>query len=139
MTTPLTSKQLLFCRIDIGEDWIATHFPDGTSYGSEPQDTPEYYALAVRCGYGGGKTGAWRYCVEHEIAHSLVAERIYHSPSRVIWGCAHGKYASMQDILHEEELCISLQAFARAGVLPGSSAPGFSWFKLRDDFLGLMQ
>ncbi|CCF19086.1 protein of unknown function [Pseudorhizobium banfieldiae] len=134
MTKPLRSIQMLFCRIDIGSDWIATHFPDGTSYGAEPQMTAEYVALAQRCGYGGD---VLRYAHEHEIAHALIGEVVYRGPSRVVWGCAHGKYAPSVEILAEEELCISLQAFARAGTLPGSSAPGFDWFALRYRFLQL--
>ncbi|MCO5730150.1 hypothetical protein [Rhizobium sp. SSA_523] len=134
MTNPLRSIQMLFCRIDIGQDWIATHFPDGTSYGAEPQYTDEYLTLSQRCGYG---SYLMRYCHEHEIAHALVGEVVFRGPSRVVWGCAHGKYAPAAEILAEEELSISLQAFARAGVLPGSSAPGFDWFALRDRFISL--
>lgn len=132
MANPSRSAQLLFCRIDLGDDWISTVFPDGSKYGALPHDTPEYRALTERCGYG---SDIWAYCRGHEIAHSVVAEYVYHAPSRVIWGCAHGKWAAPADILHEEELSVSLQAFARAGVLPGSSAPGFSWFVLRDRYL----
>ena len=132
MTKPSRSAQLLFCRIDLGDDWISTVFPDGTKYGALPHDTPEYRALTERCGYG---SDIWAYCWAHEVAHALIGEVVFRGPSRVVWGCAHGKYAPMAEILAEESLAIELQAFARAGVLPGSSAPGFSWFALRDRYL----
>ena len=146
-TKPVRSIPLLFCRLDVYSGEIDTVFPDGTIYGSQPHDTPEYRALADRCGYlkpvelPGGWKGATAdiaaYCIEHDIAHALVAEVLYHGPSRVIWGCAHGQFAPTAEILHEEELAVTLQAYARAGVLPASSAPKFSWHELRDRFIAV--
>lgn len=141
----IRSIQMLWCRIDYrltGEHpFVATHFPDGTHYGSLPQGTEAYFDLADRCGYASVKLReleiVWRYCLEHEIAHALIGEVVFNGPSRVIWGLAHGRHAPAVEILAEEELAISLQAFARADILPGSSAPGFNWFKVRDRFLEL--
>lgn len=136
------SIQLKHCRIDVGlpdgvykaPSFVVTHFEDGTSWGSAPHPTPEYEALALRCGYTHGYI-LWRYCVEHDIAHAIIAQELYDEPPRVILGCARGVYASRQDILHEEALAIELQAFARANALPGSSAPGWSWHDVRAVFL----
>lgn len=125
---------MLFCQIDVDDEWVLTRFGDGTEYGAHAHDTPEYRALAARCGYD----SIHRYAVEHEIAHNLVGEIVFRGPSRVIWGCAHERFAPMAEILAEEALSLELQAFARADVLPGSSAPGFDWFKVRDRFLRLI-
>lgn len=128
---------LLFCRVDYEHgNFVVTHFPDGTSCGALPHETEAYRALTKRCGYG---DDIWHYCIEHEVAHSFVAQELYRGVSRVLWGMAHDQVAAKLDILHEEELTISLQAFTRAHLLPGSSAPGFSWFTLREKFLRLLE
>jgi len=124
---------MLFCNIEVADSWATTHFADGTKYGAYAHHTPEYQALAKRCGYD----SVDQYAVEHEIAHSLIGEVVFRGPSRVIWGCAHERFAPMAEILAEEALCIELQAFACADVLPGSSAPHWSWFEVRDRFVQL--
>lgn len=137
--TVTRSIQMTFCRVDYGPDWALTVFPDGTQYGAMAHDTPEYRTLAERCGYRTLRPhdDINRYMIEHEIAHSFIAQELYGGTSRVLWALAHGRVASKLDILHEESLAIDLQAFTRAGVLPGSSAPKFSWFALRDKFIVL--
>jgi len=51
---------------------------------------------------------------------------------------ALGRWAApAAEILHEEELAVTLQAYARAGVTPASSAPKFSWHELRDRFIAV--
>jgi hypothetical protein len=129
---PVYTLRLKYCEVDVWPDRVLTRFDDGTSYGAYAHDTGHYRALADRCGYG---QDIHAYCCEHEVAHSVVAEYLFNATSRVIWALAHGYVADKLDILLEEELAISLQAFTRAKVLPGSSAPAFSWFDLRNRFI----
>lgn len=128
---------LTFCKIVIDDEnrLIQTVFNDHTSYGSYPHDTKEYWELAQRLGY----KSIWDYCVEHEIAHAFVAQEVYGSPSKVLWALAHGDIATKNEILFEEELVISLQGFVRNNLLPGSSAPGFSWHKMKEKFLEVLR
>jgi hypothetical protein len=129
---PSYTLRLKYCEVDVWPDKVLTTFDDDTSYGAYAHDTKHYRALAARCGY---RADIHAYCREHEVAHSIVTEYLFNAPSRVLWALAHGTTAETVDILLEEELAISLQAFTRAKVLPGSSAPAFSWFDLRNRFI----
>jgi len=139
------SIQLTYCRLDYGDTWASTHFPDGTSYGAEPHDTPEYRALAERCGYVKHR---WtlahapdvnRYMIEHEFSHNFLAQEIWHSTSAVLWALAHGQRPPPAAILSEEAVCILFQTWLRAGIPVAATAPGVNWWELKRKAIEMLE
>lgn len=79
------------CVVRVFDDarYLETVFPDGTRVPASPEDTDAYRATARRLGYG---DDTWRQCLEHEVLHTLVAERVlFHAYSPTLWRVAHGE------------------------------------------------
>ncbi|SER58788.1 hypothetical protein SAMN05216548_12725 [Faunimonas pinastri] len=128
--------QLTFCRIEVYPGDVVTHFPDGTYYGSQPHDTPEYRALAQRLGYGHDIDA---YNVDHEFCHSFLPEVLNGQPSRVLWALARGRMAPRMEILHEEALAVMFQGFLRGDIIMAATAPKLNWWDVREEARGLLK
>jgi hypothetical protein len=125
--------QLRFASLEYTPEGAVTHFPDGSSWGALPHDTPAYHAIAHRLGYEGDTL---RYCQEHELAHALIGEHFCsHSP--VIWALAHGEEPPAMIAAAEEALVLTLQRYARANEVP--MVDRVDWPALKSRFLELAQ
>lgn len=98
-------------------DWgCLTVFEDGTEVPSVPDWTGAHYAvISHRTGYGDDRL---RYCIEHEVAHAFVAEKLYDEPSQVLWALAHGKPLSGKRAAYEEFMAQGFQRWLRANERP---------------------
>lgn len=119
-------------------------FPDGTTYGAHPHDTPHYREIAWRCGYevrfNGGPLSSsadiGKYCQEHEFFHHYIVERLNNSPSQVLWPLAHGAPVDKFIGLGEEALVQMMQRWVRANERPILSR--VNWDDLKRDALELL-
>lgn len=132
MQTGATIK-LKHCELEVTDWGCVTRFADGSHFGAHPHDMPHYHVISHRCGYG---DDLMRYCVEHELAHSVVAEWFRDAPSAVIWALAHGEEPEPYATLAEEVLAQTLQRWARTNERP--ILGGVDWDALRRHFLTLM-
>lgn len=114
-----------FAELELTSSGAVTHWPDGTSWGAFPYDTPHYHYLAFAYGYGGD---ILKYCQEHEHAHHLIAEE-FGSHSHVIWALAHGEQPSRMIAAAEEALVMTLQRYARTNAPP--LIEGVDWLALK--------
>lgn len=124
-----------------------TTYPDGTSYGALPHDTPHYDEIAKRCGY---LKGVWRgrasesaladarraYCLEHEAAHHMVSEWIMGRRSEVLWSLAHGYDPDPADAILEEIAAQTFQRWIRANERP--IVAGVDWDDLKSRALEVL-
>jgi hypothetical protein len=103
------------------KSFIKTMYDDGMfSIFVPPTDDPEFCRIAAWAGYG----DPIQYGIEHDIAHSFVANTLGYEVSRVVWADCHGGtdeararedknvYPTLDD---EEHLCNRLQRYANTG------------------------
>lgn len=110
--------------------FVNTVFNDGSEAGAHAHYTPHYYVIAHRLGYA---DDVWRYCFEHEVAHSIVAEFFSDSPSLVLHAMAHGKQPEHYAAIQEECVSQLVQRYARCNEEPIIS--NVAWHELRSEFL----
>lgn len=123
--------QLRFCSIEYLEWGCLTRFPDGSEVPAIPHyENPHYHVISHRCGYG---DDLLRYCREHEVAHSFLAEALLNGPSRVLWALAHKRTPRPGMALLEEMGTQQFQRWVRANERPILS--GADWDDLRRRFL----
>lgn len=118
------------CVVNIADYGCVTIFPDNSMFGAHPHDTHHYHVISHRLGYG---DDIWAYCVEHEIAHVVVAEFFHDRASHVIWELAHQREPAAMETLHEEVLAQMLQRWARTHERP--ILGGVDWDGLKAKFL----
>lgn len=118
--------RLRYCTIEFHPWGARTLFKGGASIDARPHDTHHYHVIAHRCGYG---DDTLRYCQEHEVCHSLVAEWFYNQPSRVLLNLALG-FTPRLDAPFEEVMTQTLQRFLRANERP--IVGDVNWDGLRD-------
>jgi hypothetical protein len=119
-----------FANLEFTPEGCVTRFPDGTSYGAVPHDTPHYHVIAHRCGYGDDLLA---YCREHEACHLIGEEWFHNRPSRIIWGLAHNLPPSPHEAAYEEIAAQALQRWVRTNERP--IIGGVDWDGLRDFIL----
>lgn len=109
-------------------------FRDGSKVASTPHQTPHYYVIAHRLGYG---DDVMAYCREHEFAHLFMEEAIHDRPSRVLYGLARGAPLSDTDALYEEAIAQMFQRWLRANERP--ILGGIDWDDLKQGALHLLR
>jgi len=125
--------QIGTATLALTEQGCVSSYPDASSYGAYPHNTPHYHVIAHRCGYGDDLR---RYCVEHEAAHHIVSEWIVGHPSHVIWSLAHGDEPHQGVATLEEMAAQQFQRWLRANERP--SIGGADWDDLKHRALVLL-
>jgi hypothetical protein len=105
-----------------------TQYEDGSSYGAHHHETPHYYVISHRLGYGDDLA---RYCFEHEACHHMAAEWIFGHTSKVLWPLAHGRDPDPADAVMEEMAAMTLQRWLRANERPIIGSVDWSGIKTR--------
>lgn len=111
----LRTITLRHCRVRFWEWGCETIFSDGSSVPSVPHETPHYFVISHRCGYGDDLLS---YCCEHDFAHSFVAEKLLDQPSVVLSGLARGHSMPGKAAAYEELVAQVFQRFLRGGERP---------------------
>ena len=108
---PYIEHQFRNCVVRLWPDerYMQTRFPDGTFCPAVPVLNAESQARARSLGYGEDLA---RMSVEHELAHTVLAEAygLPHSPA--LWAVAHGE-APPHNAQLEEATVLGLQRFGR--------------------------
>lgn len=110
-----------------------TRFRDGQYANSTPHDTHHYHVIAHRCGYG---DDVHRYCFEHDFLHSFLCERLFDTPSPILWGVAHERPLSSEQSAFEELSVQATQRYLRSNERPIIS--GIGWDELKRDALCIL-
>lgn len=135
MTEPRRAIRLRHCRLDVFDWGCATRFEDGSSAPSVPDWVGAHYAvIAHRTGYGDDRLA---YCVEHDFAHSFVAEKLFDRPSEVLLSLAHGKTLSGRRAAYEEIAAQVFQRWLRANERP--IIGGCDWDGWKREARGLLE
>jgi hypothetical protein len=88
----------IHCWVHLDEGWTQTVFHDGANVTAIPEETEAYREMACRLGYGTDRKALSR---EHEVIHTLLAERLRGSASPTLWAVAHPHIACAP--VHEQE------------------------------------
>ena len=129
----MRTVHLEFCRVEQREGSVWTVFHDGAECPATAHQTPHYYVIAHRLGYG---DDIWAYCFEHEVAHAFVEQELHRRPSRVLWALAHGGMLKGTEAAYEEIAAQTLQRWIRANERPILS--GVDWDGLKARALELL-
>lgn len=125
---------LKYCSVEFVDGGIITRFPDGAESIAWPYpDDPHYVVISHRCGY---RDDVMAYCREHDFVHSFLAEKLFDTPSGVVWASAHGT-AFPDNTVQEEALVQMFQRWLRANeelILAGAD-----WDGLREEALRLLR
>ena len=135
--TPWKVIPLKYCTVSFYDFWAWTEFHDGSGYGAFPEYlpaypewphfTPAYITAAHRTGYD----DPLRYCLDHEFAHSYVAQEVLDQPSAVLWALAHEEPPPAMTVF-EEALAMAFQGFLNGQTIFATS-PLVDWEKIRKD------
>jgi len=141
---PVTT--LAHATVTLTPDGCVSTFTDGTMWGAQPHDTPDYDAIAQRCGYYprpypttvscARADARMQYCREHDLLHHVVGEVFFFGPSPVLWKLAHNQAVDPMYAALEEAMVMTLQRWVRAGERP--IIGGVDWEALRARCLGLL-
>lgn len=131
--------RLDYAEVILTDDGCYSQFADGSTWGSQPHDTPHYDEIAKRCGYlKAGQPDDERravarmaYCREHEVCHHVVGAVFYKGPSPVLWALAHGGDVTPEAAALEEAMVMTLQRWLRAGERPIIGGVDWDAIKLR--------
>lgn len=110
-----------------------TTFRDGSHVDAVPHNTPHYYVIAHRGGYG---DDVLAYCRAHEFCHEFLAEKIFDQPSDVLWELAHGRRADNGIVIQEEMATQMFQRWLHANERPIVS--GGCWDGWKAEALSLL-
>lgn len=102
-------------RIWFERQYLETIFPDQTRVPAAPNFDPDSRRLAAELGYGDGPDATWRMSLQHELAHTVVAEHLGQPFSLALWLTAHGAVGRRGVISGEEGRVLALQAFLNLG------------------------
>ncbi|GEM_PF-1938985 len=147
MTKTLTFK---YCWVHLSPGYTETIFHDGTRVTAVPENSDTYREKARRYGYGEDIAALSR---EHEVLHTLLAERLRDTGSPALWAVAHGQQEQVAPLWEQEEeeaLVLAFQSYLN-GAPPGPeldrlratgsggdhSAPSLE--SLRDEALALLR
>jgi hypothetical protein len=110
--------------------WVETRYPDGTATDARPHLTDHYRLTARRAGYGTTAAALAAYCLEHEIAHTFLAEAQGQPHSPTLYDQAHRPAgytyspAEIADwIAPEERVVKAFQRYANTGVVSAALDP----------------
>lgn len=92
--------------------YVETVFFDGSKAPARPHLTAHYRKTAERAGYG-SNVGA--YCMEHEIAHTFLAEALGQPYSPTIHDAAHGLPVDLAVVREEERYVKEFQRLVNTG------------------------
>jgi hypothetical protein len=120
--------ELCFASLEYTPEGAVTHWPDETSWGALPHDTPHYHYLAYRYGHDGDILA---YCQTHELCHHLIAEG-FGTHSLVLWALAHGEQPPPMIAAAEEALAMTLHRYIMVGEPP--LIEGVDWRLLKHQF-----
>ena len=102
---------------EYGYGYAETRYPCGAKAPARPNDHDAYRRVSTRCGYvteaGYIDTGA--YCMEHEVCHTWLWERLGHPYSTVVHASAHGIQLPLGAIPAEERVVQWFQTYANGG------------------------
>jgi hypothetical protein len=103
-------RQFRGCQVWVWPEtqFLRTVYPSGATVPAAPEDTAAYRATATGAGYGGD---TWRLCLEHEQAHTLLAEARGLPYSPTLWAQAHGEPLPRGLIPAEECVVLAFQAW----------------------------
>ena len=137
--------RLDYAEVVLTPDGCYSRFADGSTWGSQPHDTPHYLEIATRCGYLEAAPAPWgfagpdqvereaaarmAYCREHEVCHHVVGAVFYKGPSPVLYALAHGGDVTPEQAALEEAMVMTLQRWFRASERP--IIGGVDWDALR--------
>lgn len=119
------------CTVAWTDKGAQTTFPDGTHVEAWPHpEQAHYFVIAHRCGYG---DDVLKYCREHELAHSFLAQELRGQASHVLEALAHGWALRRGTAVLEEMAVQAFQRWARANERP--IIQGCEWDELKAVFL----
>lgn len=119
--------RLKFCECIWYDCGIDTVFEGGETVSAWPHyNNPDYAVIAHRLGYG---YDVLRYCQEHEVFHSLVAEFFFERPSLVLLALAQKRRPPTADAISEEIFVQTAQRWVRAHERPIVSLGRWDEFK----------
>jgi hypothetical protein len=107
---PLASLRIGHSTFEVWPDSLRTILPDGSQVTAAPEDTAAYRERARLMGYG---DDTFRMSLDHELAHSLVADLLGLDESPALLRVAHGEGPTAETNL-EEDAVLALQRFAVA-------------------------
>jgi hypothetical protein len=119
------------CEVHIWDEarYLETVFDCGHKVPAAPQDQPQYRAIAHETGYG---PDIWRQCLEHEMAHTVLAEYRGLPYSPTLWAVAHARPARTRANGREECVVQAFQAWCNGNpdALDVLEMYGFEWREL---------
>lgn len=105
-------------RIYPADQYLETRFPDGAVAPATRECELNNRAYAEHLGY----PDCWTAVVTHELAHTLISERLGHLHSPTLYAVAAGYRAGTapyEERLYEEALVLAVERYANTGeVLP---------------------
>lgn len=127
-------------QVDEENQYLATVFEDGSRVPAKPHDTDAYRATAADHGYG---TDTWAMCLDHEIGHTICAQRNGLPYSPTLWAVAHGqpKHTSIPGEMYaEEEMVLAWQRWKRFRHEPCNpkTGHGICWHDASDAYRSLL-
>lgn len=126
-TIEFTPEGCVTTLLEGGEPVPAHHHPDD----------PDYCEIAFRCGYGPiYAPDTLRYCREHDVLHSWLAEYFYDRPSDVLFRLAFGLAGKPEEAVREEILIQTIQRFVRGNERP--IVGDMDWSRLKRDALEVL-
>lgn len=129
--------QLRYSRIEWTPDGCLTTFADGASWGGLPHRTEDYYEIADRCGLGDDVLAYARW---HDFAHNFLWERLFDTPSYILFSLAHGVEPDRASALAEEALVAMFQKWLGTHERPilNDATDSIDWTALKAEALGLL-
>lgn len=116
--------ELRHCVFETTSWGCRTRFADGSESSNWPLGDDAFVRLAAACG-----SDALTYVREHDLCHSLLAERMFDRPSRTLWAAAHGTKSIESD--WEEKMVYYFQRFVHGK----ARAPDLDWCEWKQQVL----
>jgi hypothetical protein len=113
----MTTLTFQRCRLDVDHErkYMQTTFEDGTYAPATPNYREDDVRRARELGYRGD---TWQMTLDHEPLHTLIAEMMGESYSRILWNVAHGGGLRWPEGGREEEGYVTaLQAYLRCAAV----------------------
>lgn len=121
---------LRYATIETVEGGCVTRFhSDGAQVAAFPHPAMAHYSvISHRLGYA---DDLMRFCIEHEIMHSFVSERMFDAESPVLASLARGVDAVPRNAVIEEIVVQAVQGFVNANIRPIVS--DYDWDSMREE------
>jgi hypothetical protein len=115
------------CKVIQTSVGVTVEFFDGSTIDGTPHDTPHYYLVSNRTGYG---DDIFKFCVEHDLFHAWVYQYFKGQVSPIQWALAHDNEMNPFDAMIEELLVQTCQVFIRGNVRPSIGSIDWDHFKI---------